>query len=165
MPCEFTWSGASGGRTSQHGLDFADAPTVCRPDFYLRGRQVPLIAQRFVTLGLLVGIPVSIVHTETAHEIRIISFRRPARSAALLRLGLANERALHIETEAHDHRSTGADIRYIVRGVVRRGLKPVPRKKAISCPVWVNAGLVQAQGSVIKPGSMRMLRAFRDASL
>ena len=29
--------------------------------------------QRFVTLGLLAGIPVSIVHTENEHEIRIIS--------------------------------------------------------------------------------------------
>lgn len=32
--------------------------------------------QRFVTLGLLSGVPVSIVHTETADEIRIISFRK-----------------------------------------------------------------------------------------
>ena len=32
--------------------------------------------QRFVTLGLLAGFPVSIVHTESDHEIRIISFRK-----------------------------------------------------------------------------------------
>ena len=30
--------------------------------------------QRFVTLGLLSGIPVSVVLTENEHEIRIISF-------------------------------------------------------------------------------------------
>ena len=35
--------------------------------------------QRFVTLGLLDGVPVSIVHTETEHEIRIISFRQATR--------------------------------------------------------------------------------------
>lgn len=35
--------------------------------------------QRFVTLGLLAGIPVSIVHTENEHEIRIISFRKATR--------------------------------------------------------------------------------------
>ena len=35
--------------------------------------------QRFVTLGLSVGEPVSIVHTETADEIRIISFRKATR--------------------------------------------------------------------------------------
>ena len=37
-----------------------------------------------MTLGLLSGIPVSIVHTETAHEIRVISFRKATtREAAL----------------------------------------------------------------------------------
>ncbi|MBK7424324.1 MAG: BrnT family toxin [Propionivibrio sp.] len=35
--------------------------------------------QRFVTLGLLAGIPVSIVHIENEHEIRIISFRKATR--------------------------------------------------------------------------------------
>lgn len=38
--------------------------------------------QRFVTLGLLAGTPVSIVHTETAHEIRIISFRKATQREA-----------------------------------------------------------------------------------
>ncbi|MGI0135257.1 MAG: BrnT family toxin [Candidatus Micrarchaeaceae archaeon] len=40
--------------------------------------------QRFVTLGLLAGVPVSIVHTETEHEIRIISFRQATRREAQL---------------------------------------------------------------------------------
>jgi uncharacterized DUF497 family protein len=35
--------------------------------------------QRFITLGLLAGIPVSIAHTETTNEIRIISFRKATR--------------------------------------------------------------------------------------
>ena len=35
--------------------------------------------QRFVTLGLLAGVPVSVVHTETEHEIRIISFRKASK--------------------------------------------------------------------------------------
>lgn len=38
--------------------------------------------QRLVTLGLLSGIPVSIVHTEDANEIRIISFRKATRAEA-----------------------------------------------------------------------------------
>ena len=38
--------------------------------------------RRFVTLGLLAGIPVSVVHTETDHEIRIISFRQATRREA-----------------------------------------------------------------------------------
>jgi uncharacterized protein len=36
--------------------------------------------QRFVTLGLLRGITVSIVHTETEKQIRIISFRKATRN-------------------------------------------------------------------------------------
>ncbi len=35
--------------------------------------------RRFVTLGWLAGSPVSIVHTEDDHEIRVISFRQATR--------------------------------------------------------------------------------------
>jgi uncharacterized DUF497 family protein len=35
--------------------------------------------QRFVTRGLLEGVPVSIVHTETKDRIHIISFRKATR--------------------------------------------------------------------------------------
>jgi uncharacterized DUF497 family protein len=38
--------------------------------------------QRFVTLGLLAGIPVSIVHTENEHEIRVVSFRKATQREA-----------------------------------------------------------------------------------
>lgn len=38
--------------------------------------------QRFVTPGLLAGTPVSIAHTETEHEIRIISFRKATQHEA-----------------------------------------------------------------------------------
>jgi uncharacterized protein len=36
----------------------------------------------YVTLGLLVGIPVSIAHTENDHEIHIISFRKATKREA-----------------------------------------------------------------------------------
>jgi len=49
LPMEFTWSEAKRNlNLKNHGLE----------------------------LGLLAGIPVSIVHTESEHEIRIISFRK-----------------------------------------------------------------------------------------
>jgi len=35
--------------------------------------------QRFVTLGLLAGISVSVVHKESEYEIRIISFRKASK--------------------------------------------------------------------------------------
>lgn len=44
--------------------------------------RLPYGEQRFVTLGLLAGTPVSVVHTETDHEIRIISFRQATRREA-----------------------------------------------------------------------------------
>ena len=40
--------------------------------------------QRYVTLGLLSGIPVSVVHTETEHEIRVISFRKATSREAVI---------------------------------------------------------------------------------
>ena len=86
MPCEFTWSERKRRlNLGQHGLDFADAPTVFAGlTFTYEDDRFLYRVQRFVTLGLLAGIPVSIVHTETAHEIRIISFRKATRAEARL---------------------------------------------------------------------------------
>ena len=75
---EFTWSEAK--RTSnlkKHGLDFVDAPSVFEGvTFTFEDDRFSYDEQRYVTLGLLAGIPVSVVHTESDHEIRIISFRK-----------------------------------------------------------------------------------------
>ena len=74
----FTWSELK--RTANlkaHGLDFVDALRVFEGTTYtFEDDRFSYGEQRFVTLGLLAGIPVSIVHTETDHEIRIISFRK-----------------------------------------------------------------------------------------
>jgi hypothetical protein len=75
---EFTWSEAK--RTANlkaHGLDFIDAPRVFEGvTFTFEDDRFSYGEQRFVTLGLLAGVPVSLVHTETDHEIRVISFRK-----------------------------------------------------------------------------------------
>ena len=75
---EFTWSETK--RTANlkaHGLDFVDAPRVFEGvTFTFEDDRFSYGEQRFVTLGLLAGVPVSIAHTETDHEIRIISFRK-----------------------------------------------------------------------------------------
>jgi len=74
----FTWSPAK--RLSNlrlHGIDFLDAPSVFEgATFTFEDDRFAYQEQRFVTLGLLSGVPVSIVHTESADEIRIISFRK-----------------------------------------------------------------------------------------
>ena len=65
---------------ARHGLDFVDAPVVFAGlTFTYEDDRFRYREQRFVTLGLLAGVPVSMVHTETAHEIRIISFRKATR--------------------------------------------------------------------------------------
>ena len=75
---EFTWSEAKRAvNLKAHGLDFIDAPRVFEGvTFSFEDDRFSYGEQRFVTLGLLAGVPVSIAHTETDHEIRIISFRK-----------------------------------------------------------------------------------------
>ena len=60
-----------------HGLDFVEAELVFGGLTTLyEDDRFQYTEQRFVTLGLLRGVPVSIVHTESQDVIRVISFRR-----------------------------------------------------------------------------------------
>jgi uncharacterized DUF497 family protein len=81
---EFTWSQAKRvANLKAHGLDFVDAPLVFDGlTFTFEDDRFSYEEQRFVTLGLLAGTPVSIVHTETEHEMRIISFRKATQREA-----------------------------------------------------------------------------------
>ena len=74
----FTWSERKRAiNLREHGLDFVDAPRVFEGlTFTYEDARFGYGEQRFVTLGLLAGVPVSIAHTESADEIRIISFRK-----------------------------------------------------------------------------------------
>ncbi len=59
-----------------------------------------------------------------------------------------------------------ADLKHIVRGIVRRGLGPVPPKASIS--LRLDADVVawfKAQGPGYQTRMNAVLRAFRDASL
>ncbi|MBA3773790.1 MAG: BrnT family toxin [Ramlibacter sp.] len=81
---EFTWSEAKrAANVNAHGLDFVDAALVFEgATFTFEDDRFSYGEQRFVTLGLLAGIPVSVVHTESDHEIRIISFRKATKREA-----------------------------------------------------------------------------------
>jgi len=81
---EFTWSERKrSSNIRAHGLDFFDAATVFYGvTFTFEDDRFGYDELRFVTLGLLAGIPVSIVHTETDHEIRVISFRKATKREA-----------------------------------------------------------------------------------
>jgi uncharacterized DUF497 family protein len=60
-----------------HGFDFVDAPKAfAGPTYTYEDDRFDYSEQRFVTLGLLEGLIVSIVHTEAPRQIRIISSRK-----------------------------------------------------------------------------------------
>ncbi len=66
-----------------HSIDFVDAAKVFESNTYtVEDFRFAYSERRFITLGLLSDIPVSIAHTETAYEIRIISFRKATRQEA-----------------------------------------------------------------------------------
>ena len=68
---------SASGTSRDHGFDFVDTPSVFEgPTFTYEDDRFDYREQRFVTLGFLAGIAVSLVHTETQHEIHIISFRK-----------------------------------------------------------------------------------------
>ena len=75
---EFTWSERKRAiNLREHGLDFVDAHLVFEGlTFTYEDSRFEYGEQRFVTLGLLAGVPVSIAHTESEDEIRVISFRK-----------------------------------------------------------------------------------------
>jgi uncharacterized protein len=81
---EFTWSARKRLlNIKQHGIDFVYASAVFAGlTFTYEDDRFFYQEQRFVTLGLLAVVPVSTVHTETAHEIRITSFRQATRREA-----------------------------------------------------------------------------------
>jgi uncharacterized protein len=83
---EFTWFEAKRAASLKaRGLDFVDGPRVFEEATYtFEDDRFPYAEQRFVTLGLLAGVPISIVHTETDHEIGIISFRKATNREAIV---------------------------------------------------------------------------------
>lgn len=77
----FTWDEAKRRRNlKDHGLDFVDAERVFDGlTFTFEDDRFHYDEQRFVSLGLLKGVPVSIVHTEVKDRIHVISFRKATR--------------------------------------------------------------------------------------
>jgi uncharacterized DUF497 family protein len=63
-----------------HGFDFRDAPTVfAGPTYTIQDDRFNYGEKRYMTLGFLGGVSVSIIHTETPPLIRVISFRKATR--------------------------------------------------------------------------------------
>jgi uncharacterized protein len=77
----FTWDERKRrSNLRDHGFDFRDAAQVFEgPIFTFEDERFAYAEQRFMTLGFLGGLVVSIVHTETPRVIRVISFRKATR--------------------------------------------------------------------------------------
>jgi hypothetical protein len=82
----FTWHEPKRQVTlTTRNLDFADAGLVfAGPTFTFEDTRVDYGEQRSVTLGLLRGTILMIVHTETDDEIRVISMREADKDEQLL---------------------------------------------------------------------------------
>ena len=66
---------------NKHDLDFALTYLVFEQDtFTFEDNRITYNERRFVTLGLLNGIVVVVVHTETDGVIRVISLRRAVKN-------------------------------------------------------------------------------------
>lgn len=84
MDISFTWSEAKReSNFAKHRLDFVDAVAVFTGvTFTVEDTRYCYSERRYITLGLLREVPVCIIHTDHAHEIRIISFRKATRCEA-----------------------------------------------------------------------------------
>ncbi len=82
----FTWREAKRrDNLREHGFDFVDAEEVfAGPTFTFEDDRFRYNEQRFVTLGLLKGVCVSLVHTETSDRIPVISFRKATRNEQII---------------------------------------------------------------------------------
>jgi uncharacterized protein len=68
-----------------HRIDFVDAEKVFAGlTFTYEDDRFPYGEQRFITLGLLAGIPVSIAHIEEDDHIHLLSFRKATRHETTL---------------------------------------------------------------------------------
>ncbi len=83
---QFTWKEVKRkSNLKTHGLDFLDTPKVFEGlTFTFEDDRFNYSEQRFVTLGLLNGIPVSVAHTETADHIHVISFRKATKHEQII---------------------------------------------------------------------------------
>ena len=169
---ESTWSETKrAANLKAHSLDFVDAPRVFEGTTYtFEDDRFSYGERRFVTLGL-----------SLAFQSQSFT-RRPTMKSASSRFAKqppvkqtsssmkSNTDWARLKAKAKSTTPTTAhleaDIRHIVRGVVRRGLQPVPSKSSISLRVDQDVlEWFKAQGPGYQTRINTVLRAFRDASV
>ena len=82
----FTWDEKKRiSNLKSHSIDFIDAPRVFEgPTFTFEDDRFEYGETRYVTLGILSDVAVSIVHTETKSRIHVISFRKATRNEEII---------------------------------------------------------------------------------
>ena len=96
------------------------------------------------------------------------SARRPAvkpkSTSTKSRTDLTRLNSKKAASPSEDHPE--ADVHHVVRGIVRRGLKPLPSKESISLRLDQDVlAWFKAQGAGYQTRINSVLRAFRDASV
>lgn len=83
---QFTWDERKRlANIRTHGLDFLDCARVFQgPTFTYEDDRFDYGECRYVTLGMLADVAVSIVHTETATRIHVISFRKATKNEKII---------------------------------------------------------------------------------
>jgi uncharacterized DUF497 family protein len=78
---QFEWDEAKRrGNLHKHGIDFTDIPSIFHGDVLtLIDDRLEYDETRYITLGLLKGRTIVVVHTESEDVIRIISARKATR--------------------------------------------------------------------------------------
>jgi uncharacterized protein (DUF4415 family) len=155
-----------------HGLDFRDAPAVFDgPTYTIEDDRFAYAEQRFMTLGFLGGVAVSLNHTETPKVIESSSSERRrgmkkssysrASKTDWARLRSIKDRDIRVSDEHPE-----VSLKHIVKGIARRGLRPVPPKASVS--LRLDADVLEwfkSHGRGYQTRMNAVLRAFKDASL
>ena len=155
----------------KHGLDFIDAEEVFDGVTYTyEDDRFSYGEQRFVTLGLLKEIVVSIGHPKTARTFtsspcerqRNVSTKSTLRAS---RTDWARVRDLRERDIKTGREHPEANPAHIVRGIVRRGLKAPAAKESISLRVDPEVlGWFRAQGPGWQTRMNTVLRAYKEAA-
>lgn len=169
---KFTWSEAKRkSNLKAHGLDFADAPEVfAGPTFTFEDDRFLYNEPRFVSLGLLRGIPVPSFIPRIQIEFVSSLFARRLKmskssSSKTSKTNWSRVKAMKDRNIKLTAEHPEADVKHIVRGIARRGLKPVPAKASIS--LRVDADVLEwfkSQGPGYQTRMNAVLRAFKNVS-
>jgi uncharacterized protein len=145
-----------------HEIDFVDAQAVFEgPTFTYPDNRYAYRERRFITLGLLKGIPVSIAHTETDEEIRVISFRKATDNETQILFSQIQDQLPPPEVDEKPRRSAHR------RAPGGKSQEPRGRDRKASISLRVDSDVLdwfRGTGSGYQSRMNAVLRAFRDAA-